>query len=102
PYLLPRIARGDRARPGGRQARLWRAANPASRARRGRVPQPGLGPCRGPRDVAAVPAEEASGFAVDRAAGRLAAGGGDRSLHLYTRAETPRPQIGRASCRERV
>ena len=57
-----------RARAAG-QARLRRAADPAPRARRDRVFQPRLGPCGAPRDVAAVPRQEAPGRPVERPAG---------------------------------
>ena len=67
-HLLPRGARGDRARPRARQARLWRAADPASGARRERVFQRRLGPRGAARDVAAVPRQGAPGFALGRAA----------------------------------
>ncbi len=43
----------------------------------------GLGPCRAPGDVAAVPLEGASGEPLGRAAVGLAAGGGDRPRRLH-------------------
>ncbi len=92
PYVVPRRARGDRAGARRRQARLRRAADPASRARRGRIPQPGLGPCRAARDVAAVPDQGSPGEPVGRPAVGLAPGGGDRPLRVHHRAEAARPQ----------
>ena len=47
-------------RPLARHARLRRAADPASRARRERVFQQGLGACGAARDVAAVPRQAAT------------------------------------------
>ena len=88
----PRRARGDRAGTGRRQARLRRAFDPASRARRGRIPQPGLGPCGAARDVAAVPGEGAPGEPVGGPAIGLAPGGGDRPLRVHHRTEAARPR----------
>ncbi len=51
------------------------------------IRQPGLGPCGAARDVAALPQQAASGFALGRTRLRLAAGGGDRPLRLHHRAE---------------
>ena len=48
------------ARAFARHARLRRAADPASRARRERVLQQGLGACGAPRHVAAVPRQDAT------------------------------------------
>ena len=56
-------------------------------AGRERVFQQGLGPCRAPRDVAALPQQGASGLALGRAAGGLAAGGRHRPRRLLHRAE---------------
>jgi dihydropyrimidinase len=55
-----------------------------------RVFRQGLGPCRAPGDVAAVPQQETPGQPVGGASGGLAVGGGDRPLRLYHRTETPR------------
>jgi D-hydantoinase len=77
-----------RARRKG-NAGLGRAADPASDARRKRVFRQGLGPCRAPGDVAAVPQQEAPGEPVGGASGGLAVGGGDGPLRLYDRTETP-------------
>ena len=48
----------------------------------------GLGPCGAARDVAAVPAEGASGEPVGGPAIGLAAGGGDRPLRLHHRSRS--------------
>ncbi len=67
-YLLRGQPRGDSPCPDAGQAGLGRAADPASDAGRKRVFQQGLGPCRAPRDVAAVPQQAASGLALGRVA----------------------------------
>ena len=46
-----------------------------------------LGPCRAARDEPALPRQGASGFAVGRPAGRLAAGRRHRPLRLHHQAE---------------
>ena len=79
--------RGDPPGAHARPPRLWRAAHPASDARRDRILQPGLGLCRPPGDVAALPQQEEPGFAVGRPRRRLAAGGRHRPLRLHHRAE---------------
>ena len=110
PHLLHPGARGDRARPRAWQARLWRAADPASRARRERVLQQGLEARGAAGHVAAVPRQDPSGRPVERPARRLAAGGGDRPLRLHHQAEgdrasatSPRsrtaPAASRTACR---
>ena len=79
------------AAPAQKGMRVYRrAADPASDARRERVPQPGLGPCGAPRDVPALPQQAAPGFAVGRPAGGLAAGGRHRPLRLHHQAEALR------------
>ena len=78
-----------RARAEG-HARLWRAADPAPDARRERIFQPGLGSCRPPRDVAALPQQAASGQPLGRTCLRLAAGRRDRPLRLHHGAEALR------------
>ena len=70
--LLHRGARGDPPRARAGQARLWRAAHPASRARRERIFQPRLGPRRAARDEPAVPRQEEPGRSLERPARRLA------------------------------
>ena len=66
-HLLRAGARGDPPGAPEGHARLWRAADPASGARRERVFQRRLGPCRAPRDEPALPQQAAPGFAVGRA-----------------------------------
>ncbi len=87
-----RGARGDPPRAGGRQARLWRAADPASGARRERILQSGLGPRRAARDEPAVPRQEEPGRSLERPARRLAASGGDRPLRVHDQTEGVRPR----------
>ncbi len=79
-------------RPRARQARLRRAADPASRARRERILQQGLGARGAPRHVAAVPRQEEPGRSLERPARRLAASGGDRPLLVHHQAEGARPR----------
>ena len=76
-----------RARAEG-HARLRRAADPASDARRERIFQQGLGLCGAPRDEPAVPQQAAPGFALGRPAVGLAAGGRDRPLRLHHRSRS--------------
>ena len=91
-YLLHRRPRGDRPRAFARHARLRRAADPASRARRERVLQQGLGARGAPRHVAAVPRQAQPGQPVERPARRLAASGGDRPLLVHHPSEGARPR----------
>ena len=86
-HLVHPRARGDRPRARAGQARLRRAADPASRARRERVLQQGLGARRAPRHVAAVPRQDEPGRSLERPARRLAASGGDRPLLVHHQAE---------------
>ena len=64
--------------------------DPAPDAGRDRYCQPRLGPCRAAGDVAAVPRQGTPGFALGRAAVRLAADGRDRPLRVHDRAEADR------------
>ncbi len=84
-------ARGDPAGAGEGDAGLWRAADPAPDARRGRVLPQGLGLCGAAGDVAAVPVEGAPGEPVGGAAVGVAAGGGDRSRGFHDAAEAHGP-----------
>ena len=59
----------------------------ASGARRKRILPPGLEARGAARDVAAVPRQGPPGRLMERLAGRLAAGGGDRPLRLHDQAE---------------
>ena len=73
-----------------RHARLRRAADPAPDAGRERICQSRLGPCRAPRDVAAVPQQAASGQSLGWTFRRVPAGGRNRPLRLHHGAETLR------------
>ena len=92
PHLLHPGARGDPARAPEGQARLWRAADPASRARRERILQQGLEARGAPRDVAAVPRQEEPGRSLERPARGLAASGRDRPLRVHDQTEGIRPR----------
>ena len=74
-----------------RQARLRRAADPASRARRRRILQQGLAARRPPRHVAALPRQEEPGRSLERPARGFAAGRRDRPLRVHDQAEGIRP-----------
>ena len=92
PHLLHSGARGDPARAPEGHARLWRAADPASRARRERILQQGLEALGAPGDVAAVPRQEEPGRSLERPARGLAASRRDRPLRVHDQAEGIRPR----------
>ena len=87
PHLLPAGARRDQAGARERPARLRRAADPASDARRQRLSEHRLGLRRQPGDEPAVPLQGPPEVALGRADVGLAAGRRHRSLLLHARAE---------------
>ena len=87
PHLLPAGARRDQAGARERPARLRRAADPTSDARRQRLSEHRLGLRRQPGDEPAVPLQGPPEVALGRADVGLAPGRRHRSLLLQARAE---------------